>query len=215
MFYADKKESIVEIGRLLFTNGFIAGTDGNLSVLAETDKILITPSGVRKGNMQQSDIVTIDRDGKELEGTGRPSSEMLMHLLIYRERPDIKACCHAHPPHATAFAVTGKELPINILPEALLTIGPIPTINYAPAGTDAVPESIKPHLGNCNAFILGNHGVFTIGRSIEEAYNRMETVEHLAKIFYIAMTIGDIKFLDEDEIARLENIRKSNFNRNY
>ncbi len=133
---------------------------------------------------------------------------LLMHLAVYKARPDILACCHAHPPYATAFSIIGRPLPSNILPEVIVTIGEIPLTEYAPPGTEAVPKALEKHLGNHQAFLLRNHGVLTIGKSLEEAFCRMETVEHYAKIVYIAESRGKLNILDHDEILRLEEIRR-------
>jgi len=207
MNFISQRNSMIDFGRNLYQAGLIAGTDGNLSVRVDENRLLITPSGAAKGRMKPEDMVMADLEGNILEG-GRPaSSEILMHLHAYKKRQDIKACCHAHPPHATAFAAVGKELPFDILPEIVLTLGRIPLTEFAPPGTQAVPDSLDPYIENNDAFLLRNHGVLTLGRTIEEAFSRMESVEHLAKITYIALHIGDLSHLGPDEINRLEAIR--------
>jgi L-fuculose-phosphate aldolase len=211
MGYESDRVKLVEFGRLLYVNGFIAGTDGNLSVRVEKDLILITAAGVAKGFLKTDDLISVNPSGEVLSGSKRPSSEILMHLYVYNRRPLVGACCHAHPPYATAHAASGVSLPADVLPEAIITLGEIPLTEYASAGTSAVAESLAPFIENHNAFLLGNHGVLTIGRSLEEAYNRMETVEHLAKITYIARHIGNVRHLDQSEIQRLERIREALF----
>jgi L-fuculose-phosphate aldolase len=204
-----EKEQLIIYGRLLYENRFVAGADGNLSVRLPDNNILMTPSGMRKGFLEEEDLVTVGPDGTKISGRWKPSSEMLMHLFVYRSRPEIFACCHAHPPFATAFSVIGRQMPANLLPEIVLAVGDIPLTEYAPPGTKAVPEAIRPFIGNNQAFLLRNHGVLTIGRNMEEAYNRMEYVEHYARILYISEKAGSSNFLDPEEMRRLAKIRDS------
>jgi len=206
MKYAKQRELIVESGRRLYQNGFVPGTDGNLSCRTDDRQVLITPSGAAKGHLRPEDIILVDFDGKPISDDGKPSSEIMMHIFVYKNRPDIAACCHAHPPYSTAFSVLGRNLPADVLPEVLLSLGDIPLTDYAPPGTEAVPDSLKPYIHNHQAFILRNHGVLTIGRDMEEAFNRMEMVEHFAKILYIAEGVGEINHLDKAEVERLKNI---------
>jgi len=202
------KATIIEFGRRLYRRGLIAGTDGNLSVMTSEGSIVITASGSAKGFLGDSDLVVVDNDGQVFSGKRGPSSELAMHLTVYRHRPAVGACCHAHPAYATALAVTGQALPGNILPEAVLSVGEVALAPYAPTGTEAVGKSLEPFLDGHEAFILGNHGVLTIGATMEEAYNRMETVEHLARIVLISRGFGETKFLDDSEMDRLRNIRE-------
>jgi L-fuculose-phosphate aldolase len=200
---------IIECGRLLYNKGFIAGADGNLSIRLDDGNILITPSGLRKGFLDENDLVVVNPDGHKISGHGRPSSETAMHLFVYKMRPKIMACCHAHPPYATACSITGKSLPSNVLPEVIVSVGAIALTNYAPPGTEAVPRSLEPFIDSHEAFILRNHGVLTIGRTIDTAYNRMEIVEHYAKIVYIAGNIGTLNFLETEEMNRLKKLKES------
>ncbi len=201
------KKQITVIGRKLADRGLIAGTDGNISIRLDDDRILITPAGLAKGELSTEDIVTVDINGKKLQGSREPSSEMLMHLFVYKNRPEIKACVHAHPPQATAFAVAGVDLADDILPEVVLFVGKIPLTDYAPPGTDELPKSLEPYIENSNAFLLRNHGLLTIGRSPEEAYNRHETVEHYAKIVHLARGLGSLNRIPAEDFERLERIR--------
>lgn len=202
------KNDLVQIGRRLSQSGFIAGTDGNISARLEEDRILITPSGLHKGRLTPDDLVVVDLDGKRLQGHHSPSSEMAMHLFMFRSRPDVMACVHAHPPFATAFAVAGKRLADNVLPEVNLCVGPIPLTDYAPPGTQAVPNAIAPYVAEHDAFLLRNHGLLTVGTSLEEAYNRHETVEHFARILHLAHQLGNVNRIPSDDIVRLEEIRR-------
>lgn len=201
------RREVVTIGQRLAQRGMVAGTDGNISVRLDADRILITPSGVAKGYLTAEDLVLVDISGKKLQGKPEPSTEMRMHLFVYQNRPEIQACVHAHPPYSTSFAVAGLELPDDILPEVVLFVGKIPLTDYAPPGTDEVPRSLAPHIESTNAFLLRNHGLLTIGRSLDEAYNRMETVEQLAKITHLARQLGAVNSLPSDDFCRLEKIR--------
>jgi L-fuculose-phosphate aldolase len=151
--------------------------------------------------------VIVDINGKHLQGNHKASTELAMHLLIYQRRSDVKACIHAHPPHATAFAVAGIQLEEDILPEVVVSVGRIPLTDYAGPGTDEVPRSIEPHVDTCNAFLLRNHGLLTIGGSLEEAYNRHEVVEHYARIVLLARHLGNIETIPSEDFKRLELMR--------
>jgi len=202
------KNELVEIGRQLHIQKMIAGTDGNISVKLDDDRILITPSGLPKGNLKPEDLVIVDSNGKHLQGIQKASSEYLMHLCVYKNRPEIKACVHSHPPYVTAFAVAGIHLADDILPEIVVSIGGIPLTDYAPPGTDAVPKSLEPHIETNNAFVLRNHGLLTIGRSLNEAFFRHETVEHYARIVHLARQLGNIDSIPSDDFKRLEKMRQ-------
>ncbi|HVP07091.1 MAG TPA: class II aldolase/adducin family protein [Candidatus Acidoferrum sp.] len=202
------KSQMVEIGQRLARQGYIAGVDGNISVRLDSDRILITPSGLAKGRLTPDDLVVVDNHGKKLQGNLSPSSEMPMHLFVLERRSEVTACVHAHPPYATAFAVSGKRLADNVLPEVVLTIGSIPLTDYAPPGTDAVPRSLEPYVDNHHAFLLRNHGVLTTGRSLEEAYNRLETVEHYAKILFLALQLGNVNHIPTEDFKRLDDLRR-------
>jgi L-fuculose-phosphate aldolase len=201
------KKAVVEIGRRLYNRGMIAGTEGNISVRLEDNRIIITPSGLAKDRLSPEDIVIVDNNGKHLEGGKKASSELLMHLFIYKSRPEITACIHSHPPYATAFAVAGVPLAEDILPEVALFVGNIPLTYYAPPGTDAVPKSLEPHIETSNAFLLRNHGLLTIGRTLEEAFNRHETVEHYARIVLLARRLGSVEAIPSEDFQRLEKMR--------
>lgn len=194
---------------LLYKKGLIAGFDGNFSVKLDNNSILITPSGLPKGFLEPDDLIVIDLTGQKISGRGEPSSETAMHLQVYQNRPEIKACCHAHPPYATAFASVGKRLPDNVLPEVLLSLGNIELVEYIPTGVAEEWVKLADHIKINNAVLLANHGALTLGRDIEEAYLRMETVEHFARIAYLGENLGGLKPLDSKEVARLTKIREN------
>ncbi len=203
------KSALADFGRRLYEQGMIAGTDGNLSVRLDDDRIMVTPAGLPKGRLAAEDMVIVDINGKHLQGNLRASAELAMHLLVYRRRNDVKACIHAHPPHATAFAVAGIQLEEDVLPEVVVSVGRIPLTDYAGPGTDEVPRSIEPHVDTCNAFLLRNHGLLTIGGSLEEAYNRHEVVEHYARIVLLARHLGNIEAIPSEDFKRLERMRQN------
>lgn len=202
------KDEIVEIGRRLDRKAFVAGADGNISVRLDSDRILITPSGLPKGRLRPDDLVEIDPDGRHLAGSRTASSEKLMHLFVYRRRVDVMACVHSHPPHTTAFAVAGIPLAGDILPEVVIAVGELPLTAYAATGTEEVPLALEPFIDNHNAFLLRNHGLLTLGRTLEEAYNRHETVEHYARIVFLANQLGGITSLPSEEVRRLQALRQ-------
>lgn len=201
------RNALVAIGRRLYERGMLAGTDGNLSARLPDGNILVTPSGAAKGSLEPGDLVIVDPDGKPVDRHRRASSELAMHLAIYRSRPDINACVHSHAPHATAFPVAGEPLPDDILPEVVLFVGPIAFTDYAPPGTEAVPASLSPFVSDHDAFLLKNHGLLTIGVNLEEAWHRHETVEHYARILLLARQLGHVDHIPADDFRRLTEMR--------
>jgi L-fuculose-phosphate aldolase len=206
--YSAVREEIARIGRRLDAREMIAGADGNISVRLGPDRIMVTPSGRNKGLLDPQEMVIVDLHGNKIDGDLEASSELAMHLFVYQSRADIGACVHAHPPYATAFAVAGVELPHDVLPEAVATVGPIALTEYAPPGTGAVARSLEAFVGEHDAFLLRNHGLLTIGRNLTEAVNRHETTEHCAHILYLARQLGGITRLPTDEVARLDGLRR-------
>jgi len=206
---ANPVDQIIAVGRLLSERQMLAGSGGNMSIRLDADRILITRSGVAKGRMTPNDIAVVDSEGRHVRGDGEPSSEMPMHLYVYRERPDVMACVHSHPPHATAFAVAGIPLDSYVLPEVVVYVGEVPLISYASPGTSEVPESLSPYVKTNDAFLLANHGLLTVGRTMEEALNRHETVEQLARILALARQLGQVNRIPRMDIERLTALGKS------
>ena len=200
-------EQIIEVGRLLYQRRLISATEGNISVRLDNNRIMLTPSGFPKGRMRVEDLVVVDGAGRQVEGTNSASSELPMHLHVYRLRPELNACVHSHAPYATSFAVAGVDLASTFLPEIVLSVGAIALTEYAPPGTDAVGASLDPFLARSNAFILRNHGLLTVGRNLEQAFNCHETVEHYARIVHLARQLGNINAIPADEFQRLERMR--------
>lgn len=197
------RQEIVEVGRRLWQKGFVAANDGNVTCRLDDNFILTTPTGVSKGFMTPDMIVKVDMDGNKAEGYMKPSSELFVHLMIYKERPDVKAVLHAHPPFATAFAVAGISLEHPILPEAILHLDGVPLSPYGTPGTSELVEAIRPYIRERNAVLLENHGAFTVGDSPLHAYYRMETLEHFAKISLLARLLGRERVLTPEEVQRL------------
>jgi L-fuculose-phosphate aldolase len=198
------KREITEVGRRMYARGMVAANDGNISVRLGGGLFAVTAAGVSKGFLTPDDIVVVDESGRKIEGASRPTSEAKLHLFAYSRRPDVGAVCHAHPPFATAFAVSGRELPPNILPEIILAVGGgIPLTPYATPSTEELARSIEEHLGGADAFLLANHGVLTLGADL-----RLETVEHYARIAWLALSLGGATPLPEGELDRLWCISK-------
>ena len=202
------QREIVDVGSRLWQRGMVAGSDGNISARSGDNRIFITPAGEAKGSLETSQLITVDLDGRQIAGKGRPSSEMPMHLTIYKQRSEIAACVHSHAPHATAFAAVGIEPARHVSPEVVLFVGRIPLVPFAFPGTEAVAESLAPFIDEHVAFLLQNHGLLTIGRTLEEAYRRHEVVEHYAQILIAASQIGSVKEIPQEDVARLENLRR-------
>ena len=207
MTYAAQRLEICQVGKLLYDRGYVVSNDGNLSLRVAPDRLLVTPSGVGKGRMTPDMLVVTDLEGNVLEGDRHPSSETKMHLEVYRCRPDVQAVVHAHPPVSTAFAVCRQGLETPYLAETVVGLGSVPcTPSFAMLSTDEVPKSIRPYLPDHNAVLLANHGALTWGADLWQAFDRMETVEHTAKIFLNARRIGGAVGLSGRDVQRLHDL---------
>jgi L-fuculose-phosphate aldolase len=201
------RKLIVEIGKLLYERSYVVSSDGNVSIRLDENRILATPTMTCKGRMTEDGLAITDMDGAALNDK-KASSELAMHLLIYKMRPDIKAVCHAHPPHGTAFAVAGLAIDAPILSEVILTLGCVPLTNYGTPSTDELTDSMKPFVEHHNALLMANHGAVAYGEDLWQAFDRLETLEHTAKIAILAKTLGGAKDLPKDSIEKLINIRE-------
>ena len=201
-------EGILEIGGRMYGRGYVASNDGNISVRISADRILVTPTGLSKGFMTRGDLVTVSLKGEKVSGKREPTSEIRMHLKAYELRPDIGAVVHAHPPYATAFAVAGMPLAECVLPEVVLTIGSVPLAQYATPSTEEVAASVAQVVTGSDAFLLKNHGVMAVGADVLSAYHRIETVEHLAEITFIARHLGRLSPLAHDDVVKLLAVRE-------
>ncbi len=184
------REEICQICHLLYQRGYVVSNDGNVSARTERGTVLITPSGVGKGRMTPDMLVETDLDGAILSGDRHPSSESKMHWMVYRERPDVMAVVHAHPPMSTAFAICRRPLTERYLAEMVVGLGEVPVTEFAMLSTEEVPNSVKPFVKDHSAVLLANHGTLTWGPSLLSAFDRMETVEQTAKVYYYVSRLG-------------------------
>lgn len=204
----DVRGGIISVCRRMYDRGLIAGPDGNVSVRISWNHVLVTPRGFSKATVEEHDLVLVSMDGDRIGGKHEASSEIAMHLAIYRVREDVNSIVHAHPPVATAFAVAGLGLPGDVLPELAVQLGPVPLVPYATPGTDAMPEAMAPFLPNYDAFLLANHGATTLGCTLAEAHQRMESLEHCANILLTARLLGRVNALGTEDARVLEVARR-------
>ena len=205
------KKTIIEIGRRLWIKGFVAANDGNITVRIGDNELLTTPTGVSKGFMTQDMILKVNMEGNLINKKSRykPSSEVKMHLEVYRNREDIKSVIHAHPPYCTSFAVAGIPLDKCVLPEAILTLGAVPIAAYGTPSTSELSDSIKPLIVKSDVLLLANHGAFSIGTDLVTAYHRMETLEHAATIVYHATQLGNVNIISNEDVRKLLKLRET------
>ncbi|GLC26559.1 class II aldolase/adducin family protein [Roseisolibacter agri] len=198
------RAAIVRVCRRLWERGLIAGPDGNVSVRLGPDRLLVTPSGGAKVDIAEADLLEVDLEGRVMAGAGQASSELAMHLAIYRARPDVGAVVHAHPPTATGFAVAGETLPDGVLPELICQMGAVALVPYFTPGTPAAAAAFAPYLSGHSAFLLANHGATTVGATLDEAHRRMESLEHAARILLAARLVGRVTPLTDEQRAALQ-----------
>lgn len=194
--------------RRLYERGLLAGPDGNISVRLLDGTILVTPSGMSKVDVCDEDLVMVDLEGRTLTRSRPPSSELRMHLRIYQRRPDVMAVVHAHPPLATGFAVAGENFVAPVLPEVILQMGGVPLLPYATPGTSALADAFEPFLDRHDAFLLANHGATTIGPTLDIANQRMESLEHAARILFTARMLGRVNELSASDAEALRLSRE-------
>jgi len=197
------REEIVRYGRMLHGRGFVAAMDGNLSVRLDSTRLLVTPTGVSKGAMRPADLVVVDLEGKQVAGRRSVTSEIGMHLLIYRMRPNVRAIVHAHPPTATGFAAAGMALTEPLVCEVVIGLGCIPLARYGTPGTSELAQTLEPFVPNYDAILMSNHGVVAYADTLEHAYMKMETVEHFAQIALVTHLLGRQQPLKEGEVEKL------------
>jgi L-fuculose-phosphate aldolase len=201
------RADIVEVGRRLYGRGYTASNDGNISTRLDASRLLMTPKSVCKGFMTPDMMCITDLDGRKLQGDRDPSSEMLMHLEVYRQRPDVSAVVHAHPPVATGFAVAGIPLDRAVLAEVLTTLGSVPIAEYATPSTSELPDAVRKYIKAHDGMLLANHGALTAGGDLFSAYYKMETIEHFAKISLVARLLGRENLIAREEVDRLQGLR--------
>ncbi len=201
------RADIVEVGRRLHERAFVASNDGNISVRLEDDVVLTTPTGVSKGFMSPDMMVVTDLAGRKVRGHRNPSSELLMHLEVYRQREDVKAVVHAHPPIATGFAVAGIPLTRATLAEVITTLGSVPIAEYATPSTPELPAAVRQYIKAHDGMLLANHGALTCGPDLFTAHYNMERIEHFAKISLVARLLGRENLIAREEVDRLQGLR--------
>ena len=201
------RRAICQVCRRLYDRGLIAGRDGNVSVRVAPDRIIVTPAGISKADVTADDLVELSLNGARRRGTGLASSEVAVHLRAYLRRPDVMAVVHAHPPVATGFAVAGHGLNARALPEIILQMGVVALVPYETPGTEALADRFDPFLAAHDAFLMANHGALTIGPTLEIAHQRMESMEHAARILLTARLLGGVTELTPAEVDRLLLLR--------
>src|SRR5215212_3027602 len=201
------RADIVEAGRRMYTRGYVASNDGNISARLGDARLITTPKSVSKGFMTPDMMVVVDYDGRKMSGDRDPSSELPMHLEIYRNRPDVNAVVHAHPPTATGFATAGVPLTRAVLAEVVTTLGSIPIAEYGTPSTAELPAAVRKYIKAHDGMLLANHGAVTCGQDVMSAYYKMETIEHFAKISLVARLLGGENLISREEVERLQGLR--------
>ena len=202
------RRDLIRVCHLMYERSYVVSSDGNVSLRLDDGRILATPTMTCKGRMTEELIAVTDLEGKSLNDR-RASSELAMHLLIYRERPDVRAVCHAHPPHGTAFAVAGLAIDQPILSEVILTLGCVPLASYGTPSTDELTQAMQPLVKHHNALLMANHGAVAYGGDLWQAWDRLETLEHTAKIAILSRVLGGSKNLPAEAIEKLINVREA------
>ncbi len=203
----DGAAQIVEIGRRLYAKGFAAGNDGNLSIRADKNRVICTPTLVCKGFMSAKDLCTVDLEGKQLSGKRRRTSEILLHLEIYKQNPNARAVVHCHPPHATAFAIAGEQIPTGIIPEVEIFLGVVPLAPYETPGNDRFAATIRPFANNSTAVLLSNHGTVSWGATLEQAYWYTEILDAYCRMLILTKIIGGARRLPAEKVRELLALR--------
>ena len=202
------KQDICEIGRRVYNKGFAAANDGNITLRVGENEVLCTPTMHSKGFLKPDDIATIDMQGNQIAGRKKRSSEALLHLEIYRQRPDVKSVVHCHPPHATAFAVAREPIPQCVLPEVEVFLGDIPIAKYETPGSQKFADTIIPYVKKTNVVILANHGTVSFGESVERAYWWTEILDAYCRILLLARGLGRVNYFTEKQERELLELKK-------
>ena len=202
------RRDMCEVGKRLYRNGYIAAMEGNMSIRLSDDEVMSTPTGVCKGYLTPEMIVTCDMEGKQVSGSHKLSTEILMHLSVYQARPDVRSVVHAHPPKSTGFAVAGVPLDNAVLAEVVVTLGCVPLAEYGTPSTQELADSVDRLIRMSDGLLLSNHGALTVGKDVYDAYYKMEVVEHFAEISLISRLLGGERLLPRQEVSRLLDLRK-------
>lgn len=202
------RNDIIDICRRVHANGWVAANDGNISIRIGPNTILCTPTGMSKGYLTTDQLIKVDMDGNKISGELEPSSEVKMHLDVYRGKENIGAVVHAHPPFATGFAVAGIALDECVMPEIIISLGSIPLTRFGIPSTSEIPDNIRPYLKEHDVFLLENHGALSIGKDVHQAYYRMESLELFAKINLVARMLGNVNVIGEDNVRKMIGLRE-------
>lgn len=202
------KQEICEIGRRIYAKGFAAANDGNITVRLDDGSVLCTPTMVSKGFLKPDDICKVDMHGNQLEGRRKRTSEILLHLELFRDDPTMIAVVHCHPPYATAFSIAGEDIPSCVLPEVEIFLGVVPTAVYENPGGQTFAETIRPFVGQANTILLKNHGTISWGRSLQEAYFRTEILDAYCRMLYIAKGLGRVERISEGHVEGLLDLKE-------
>jgi L-fuculose-phosphate aldolase len=202
------KQDMCEIGRRIYAKGFAAANDGNITVRVGENEILCTPTMHCKGFLKPEDICLIDMTGKQLAGIKKRSSEALLHLEIYRQRPDVKSVVHCHPPHACAFAIAREPIPQCVLPEVEVFLGDVPITKYETPGGQAFADTIRPFVAKTNIIILANHGTVSYGENVERAYWWTEILDAYCRMLLLAKQLGKVNFFTEEKERELLELKQ-------
>lgn len=201
------KQEMCEIGRRIYNKGFAAANDGNITYRLSENEVLCTPTMICKGFIKPEDICTVDMEGKQLAGKRKRTSEVLLHLTIMKERPDVRACVHCHPPHATAFAVAREPIPQCILPEVEVFLGEVPLAKYETPGGQKFADTVLPYAKKANVIILTNHGTVSFGDTLEKAYWWTEILDAYCRILILARSLGPVNYLNEPQARELLDLK--------
>lgn len=204
-------EKIVSICHKIYNKGYVSAFDGNVSVITHKNTVLFTRSGVCKGDVTADDILEFDLKGLLIKGEGRITTEFKLHLFAYSRRPDVSAIVHCHPVYATAFSLVGEGLTNHYFPEVILTLGKVPLCEYGTPSTNDLPLSLEPYIEHSWAYLLQNHGAITLGKDLDDAYYKMEKLEHTAETIFKARMLGTPKTLSRDDISELLKISEETY----
>ena len=204
------KKQICDIGKRIYDRGMVAANDGNISVKISDNEFLCTPTGVSKGFMTPEYICKVDADGNVIQANKgfKPSSEIKMHMRVYKERPDVQAVVHAHPIYATSFAIAGIPLTQPIMPEAVIALGCVPIAEYGTPSTHEIPDAVSKYLQYYDAVLLENHGALAYSDSLLAAYHKMESLEFYAQLLFLSKQLGGPQELSEAQVEKLYEIRR-------
>jgi L-fuculose-phosphate aldolase len=206
----ESRIELAEICRLMYQKDLISSTDGNVSVKLKNDRLLITPSGIHKGFLKPADVIVTDMQGKKISGSRNASQEILMHIEAYNTRPDINSVIHAHPIYCIAFTLAGLDLGSDFLPEVVLSVGRIPIVPYSTPTSSEVAEKIREYIATYDAMILDRHGSLTVGKTVFDAFNMLERMEHVAKVMCFARQLGPVQHLSPAQLEKLQALLPAN-----